>query len=164
MSSRSPIRLRGNVYLVAINLWLCGRLILCVNSYKLSFHSDVPKDKKYVDQEKFRTAIIAERFRLGRQCRTKRKRSSSFTVFPDLDTPVESHSLTRRDYLQDCVVYKKEGIPRAQKRRVLRKLSTNVQPNQRGTGYRKSSRFGCDIYDTPLCKDSTCFYRFHNEE
>jgi hypothetical protein len=132
-----------------------------VNSYLLSFHSSVPVKEKWTDQEKFRTAIIEECFALGRKTRLKRKRSSLIAASPALETPLDAHHLQRMEYSQECVVCKKEGIPREVKqRRVLREVSAN----KRGSGCRKSTRFGCDICNTPLCKDSTCWARFHSEE
>lgn len=97
-----------------------------VNSYKLSFHSKVDKRDKWTDQEKFRTAIIKECFALGKQARLKRKRSSSFTAIPLLDTPLNTHSIEHREYKQECVVCKKEGTSRGvSKRRALGEISDN---------------------------------------
>lgn len=135
-----------------------------VNAYKLSFHSDVPDKDKWTDQEEFRTAIFRECLRVGRESRTKRKRSASTSMSPILGLPTKEHTLERRAYAQDCVVCKKEGVSRAVKRRVLGELSTNVLPNTTGSGCRKSSRFGCKICNIPLCKDSTCFARYHSLE
>ena len=48
------------------------------------------------------------------------------------------------------------------KRQVLGELSPNQVTNLVGKGCRKSTMFGCRVCDYPLCKDSTCFDRFHS--
>jgi hypothetical protein len=142
--------------------WLLDTAL--VNSYLLSFHSSVGPKEKFTDQEKFRTAIIAGCFALGQNCRSKRKSVAIASIEPDLHSPLDSHSIVRRAYKQECVVCKREGIPKEKRQRVLRELSTNIRSNSVAKGCRKTTNFGCNICDIPLCKDSTCFNRFHYKE
>jgi hypothetical protein len=136
--------------------------IALANSYKLSFHSPVAIEDKWTDQEKFRIAILEACFTLGKQARLKRKRSSISTTIPVLDTPLEAHSIIRREYPQNYVVCKKEGTSKGvSKRQALGEISANQLPNLVGKGCRKTTRFGYGVCNTPLCKDSTCFARFH---
>ena len=63
----------------------------------------------------------------------------------------EPHILIRRAFKQDCVVCKKEGISRQEKkRRILGEISTNLQSNSETKGCRKGTNFGCNICNTPL--------------
>ena len=138
---------------------------ILVNLYLLSFHSLVPVKEKWTNQEKFRIAIIKECFALRRQACFKRRRSLVITISLVLETPLDSYHLQRKEYSQDCVVCKKEGILRAIKqRRVLREVSSNKAAKRVRSRCKKSTRFGCDVCNTPLCKDSTCQARFHSEE
>ena len=139
--------------------WLLDTVL--VNSYLLSFHSDVNKKEKFTDQTVFRTAIMTECFKLGRETHTKRKRTA-IAVLSNRDSEA-THTLQRREHKQECVVCKKEGIPR-QKRQALGEISANQQLNSVKEGCRKSTEFGCNVCDTPLCKDSTCWSRFHSIE
>jgi hypothetical protein len=68
---------------------------ILVNSYLLSFYSPVPVKEKWTDQEKFRTAIIEECFALSKRARQKRK--SLVDALPNLDIPLDTHSLIRRE-------------------------------------------------------------------
>jgi hypothetical protein len=55
------------------------------------------------------------------------------------------------------VVFKKEGIPKAVKqRKVLREVSSNKRVKRVKSGCKKSIRFGYNVRNTPLYKDSTC--------
>ena len=85
-----------------------------VNTYKLSYHSSVPKAEKYTNQDAFRTALIAECFTIASRCKRKR-----YVIIAKLPNTIaeEPHILMRRAFKQDCVVCKKEGISRQEKKR-----------------------------------------------
>ena len=142
---------------LALITWLLDTVI--VNSYLLSFHSAVTKEEKFTDQTLFRTAIIEGCFKIGSQTYIKRKHAAIADV-PDRDTEKE-HSLKRREIRQDCVVCKKEGISR-EKRRVLGETSANTQSKSVQKGCRRTTAFGCEAYDMPLCKDNGCWQCFHS--
>ncbi|PVH71386.1 hypothetical protein DL98DRAFT_540089 [Cadophora sp. DSE1049] len=134
------------------------------NAYKLSFHSLVPEKEKWTDQTKFRTEIVTNCFRVTLQHNKKRKRVSTSTVTPVLDVPIRDHTIERLQRPRDCVVCKKEGLSKKVRRSVLGELSVNMPANFRGSGCRKSSIFGCKQCQVALCKESTCFTRFHSPE
>ena len=131
-----------------------------VNSYLLNYHSNVPNKKRYINQDLFRTALIAQCFTIEKT--RKRKKVPSTAVLPNIDTEA-LHNLTRREIQQDCVVCKgdiKKELHTEKQRRVLGEISVNAKRNRQ----RKCTVFGCDICDTPLCKESTCWERFHSQK
>ena len=141
-------------------IWLLDTVL--VNSYLLSFHSSVEKKEKFTDQTAFRTAIMRECFAIGQQTHTKRKRYATIPVLPNRE--IEAiHSIERREFKQECVVCKKEGILR-QKRRILGEISANQKSISVKKGCRKTTSFGCDVCDVPLCKENGCLQRFHSIE
>ena len=143
----------------ALFTWLFDTVL--VNSYLLSYHSAVSEKEKFINQTIFRTAIIKECFTIARQSHIKRKRTAIADV-PNKDIEKE-HSLKRREIRQDCVVCKKEGIP-TKKRRILGEISANTQSNSVQKGCRRTTAFGCEVCDVPLCKDNGCWQRFHSIE
>jgi Transposase IS4 len=141
----------------SIITWLLETAL--VNTYLLSFHSLMEDHLKYTIHSSFNQSIINKCFEISRSSRKKRRASSSLLDLADLSRPIEDHSLIYRSHKGECVVCKRESIPR-KKRKVLGEISAN----SKGSGCRKSSIYGCSICEIPLCKDSTCFDRFHSPE
>jgi hypothetical protein len=141
--------------------WLLDTAL--TNAYKLSFHSDVPSEEKWSDQTKFRTEVLVICFAFAKENRRKRKSTQISTVEELEEASQEGeHTLQRFKNKRDCVVCLKEGVSRKVQRRVLEELSVNVPPNLKGSGCRKASIFGCKVCKVTLCKDSTCFARYHS--
>ena len=67
------------------SLFICCIDTVLVNSYLLSFHSNVSKKEKYTNQDDFRTILIAKCFSIGK-AKGKRKRASAIAELPNIDT------------------------------------------------------------------------------
>ncbi|PVH85756.1 hypothetical protein DL98DRAFT_511305 [Cadophora sp. DSE1049] len=132
------------------------------NAYKLSYHSEVPEGERWTDQTEFRTELVRRCFAFTRESHRKRKRSEIFVV-NEAEGGGE-HTLKRIEYSREYVIYLKEGVSRAVKRKILKELSTNIPPNVKGSGCKKKSIFGCKVCIVSLCKDNTCFTRYHSTE
>lgn len=120
-----------------------------VNAYLLSYYSAVSEKNKFTDHRAFREAVITQCFEMGKNSRKHKKRSPTYTLeAPSTIIPVTAHHLVSRGRKKrgDCVVCKR-GV----KRRAL----SETDGNRRGCEYRKSTTYGCEECNIPICKEGS---------
>jgi hypothetical protein len=114
---------------------------------------------KYTIYSSFNQLIINKYFEIYRNFRKKQKAPSLLLDLADLSRLIEDHLFIYRGHKGKYVIYKREGIPKEEE-----KVLGEISANSKGSGCRKSSIYRFSICEIPLCKDSTCFDRFHSPE
>ena len=147
----------------ALFYWLLN--IVLVNSYLLSFHSNVEKSLKFNDQAKFREALIEALFEAAKARPIQRKQANIGTNFDGFTTPAHRHKMEHRGIQGECWNYngKKHG-EHPRKRVALSAISVNLSTNtlkNTSTTHRKRSYYGCHECSVPLCKERPCFEEYH---
>jgi hypothetical protein len=137
--------------------WLLNTVL--VNSYLLSFHSDVSKELKFQDQVKFRNALIDALFKAGKAGPAQRKRANIGTNYDGFTTPAHRHSKEHRGVRGDCRNCKGERHGETPRKRVV---LGQISPNLSEKRPRKTSVYGCRECNIPLCKEGLCFDQYHS--
>jgi hypothetical protein len=136
-------------------------VVLC-NSFLLS--SYVGDRSKGCGHEKgqweFRDKLIAQLFERAKASRQTPKRCVLGLKRPTL-SPAQEHTRVRRAREQDCRGCSIAGQSRepSKKRRVLGEISGNSRPQKRP----RSTVYGCEACDQPLCKEGPCWEAFHSQ-
>ncbi len=133
--------------------------ISIINAYKLSLHSDVSKEAKYIVHSEFRTALATGLSQASQRQFLKRKRTSIEPAIERSMIRLDDHQICKRKSSEDCRGCKEIGLTvRPRKRQVLDVITPNLGDSKR----RKHSIFGCDICDIPLCRNGPCRAAYHN--
>ena len=133
--------------------------ISIINAYKLSLHSDVSKEAKYIVHSEFRIALATGLIQTSQRQFLKRKRTSIESAIERSMIRLDDHRICKRKSLDDCRGCKEIGqVATPKRRRILEDITPNLDGNKRG----KRTTFGCDTCDIPICKDGPCWAAYHN--
>jgi hypothetical protein len=145
----------------ALEHWLLRTVL--INCYLLALCSDVPEPRavSFRSQQDFREQLISALLAKGRDSEICPKRRISQISQGADQVPLGSHELVKMAKRGYCVACK--GLrygDRPRKRVALAEIASNM--GRKSTNHSSSS--GCRQCDVHLCKDNSCFERFHKEK
>ena len=109
-------------------------------------------------QKEFREKLISQLFGLARAEAPKQRRAVVYTKpLPSTAAP-KQHIRILQARKQDCMGCALTGQARKpEKRKALGEVSANQVPRKRP----RSTIYGCNACDIPLCKEGPCWDEFH---
>jgi hypothetical protein len=109
-------------------------------------------------QDSFRRDIITRLFRIRSYAKVLPKKVFPHSTRDYLEVPVHQHQHVKMPTRKNCAACKGARYRDNPPRRVaLAKLAAN----QRRSSIRRSSTYGCKQCGVNLCRNSSCFARYH---
>jgi hypothetical protein len=152
-SSRSGLRRFKRGGYQAIDQWILE--VILTNCLLIARKSGAT----YRNQHVFRIQLFESLLELGKGAPGARKRTVPHSKGEFIQVPLDQHHLEKMPTKRDCA-YCKGGT--AMDRPPKRVALAQIAANQGRQSIRRTSTFGCKICNIALCKNSSCFDRYHN--
>jgi hypothetical protein len=133
-------------------------MTVLINCYLLALYSEWEGKRMPRSQDDFRVKLVESLLVLGQDAKVPRKRVYPHTDSEALEVPLHQHQHIKMPTRKDCAACK--GV-RHQDRPLKRAVLSGITANLGGKGERRTSIYGCKQCKVALCREGSCFERYH---